>query len=79
MPRVIVTVQVQDAAKWEAAFRTHGDLFRTMSLRGPIQYAIAGNEVTACMDTENLDNFTGVMESQATARARRFTAQEISN
>ncbi len=27
MPMVIVTAQVQDPVKWEAGFRTHGDLY----------------------------------------------------
>ena len=29
MPKVVVTAQVEDAAKWEEEFRTHGDLFRS--------------------------------------------------
>ncbi len=42
MPMVIVTVQVQDPVKWEAGFRTHGDLFRkTYTLRAPVHYTIA--------------------------------------
>jgi len=28
MPKVIVPPQVHDPAKWEAGFRTHGELFR---------------------------------------------------
>ena len=36
MPKVILTAQVQDPVKWEAGFRTHGDLFRTYTPpRGP--------------------------------------------
>ncbi len=27
MPKVIILAQVQDPAKWEAHFLTHGDLF----------------------------------------------------
>ena len=36
MAMVIVTAQVQDPVKWEAGFRTHGDLFRTYSVRAPM-------------------------------------------
>jgi hypothetical protein len=44
MPMVIVTAQVQDPVKWEAGFRTHGDLFReTYTLRSPVHYTITGN------------------------------------
>ena len=28
MPKVVVTAQVENVVKWEAGFRTHGDLFR---------------------------------------------------
>jgi hypothetical protein len=72
MPMVIVTAQVQDPVKWEAAFRTHGDLFRTYTLRAPIHYAFAGNEVTLCMQPENLNSFIKAIESQATAEAMAF-------
>jgi hypothetical protein len=33
MPKVILTAQVEDAAKWEAGFRTHGDVFRAYGLQ----------------------------------------------
>ncbi len=38
MPMVIVTAQVQHPVKWEAGFRTHGDLFRKRfpPLTGPL-------------------------------------------
>ena len=68
MPKVIVTAQVQDPVKWEAGFRTHGDLFRTYT-RAPIHFTIAGNEVTICMEPDNLDTFRRAMESQATVDA----------
>ena len=32
MPKVIVTAQVEDSAKWEKGFRTHGDLCLPKSL-----------------------------------------------
>ena len=49
MPKVILTAQVQDPVKWEAGFRTHGDLFRgSMFLRSPVHYTITGNEVAIC-------------------------------
>jgi hypothetical protein len=70
MPKVIVTAQVQDPVKWEAGFRTHGDLFRTIySLNSPINFAIAGNEVTICMEPENLTSFKEAMASEATVEA----------
>ncbi len=46
MPKVIVTAQVQDPVKWEEGFRTHGDLFRSETVRRPIDFSIIeGDEV----------------------------------
>jgi hypothetical protein len=72
MAMVIITAQVQDPVKWEAGFRTHGDLFRTYTVRAPIHYTIAGNEVAICMEPENLKSFTQSMESQETVEAMAF-------
>jgi hypothetical protein len=73
MPVVFVTAQVQDPVKWEAAFRTHGDLFRsTYTLRSPVHYTITGNEVAICMEPENLKSFNQALESQATVEAMAF-------
>lgn len=72
MPKVIVTAQVQDPVKWEAGFRTHGDLFRRMKVRDAMHYAIKGNEISVFADTEDLAAFMQVMESQATADAMAF-------
>ena len=72
MPKVIVTAQVQDPVKWEAGFRTHGDLFRKYIFSSPVNFAIIGNEVTICMEPENLASFKQAMESQATVEAMTF-------
>jgi hypothetical protein len=69
MPKVIITSQVQDPTKWEAGFRSHGDLFRSYSIRVPVNFAIAGNEVTICFEPENLDTFKRGVDSKATAEA----------
>ena len=36
MAKVMFTAEVEDAAKWESAFRTHVDIFRSMSISKPI-------------------------------------------
>jgi hypothetical protein len=69
MAKVIVTSQVNDPVKWETGFRTHGDFFRSYSIRVPVNFAVAGNEVAICFEPENLDTFKRLMESQATAEA----------
>ena len=71
MPKVLVMSQVQDPVKWEAGFRTHGDLFRKMKV-DTMHYAIHGNEASALADTKDLDTFMRFMESQAVADAMKF-------
>jgi hypothetical protein len=72
MPKVIVIAEVEDAVKWEAGFRTHGDYFRTMTLSEPIHFTMTGNEVAIVMEPADLGTFGQVMESQATADAMAF-------
>jgi hypothetical protein len=69
MPRVIVTGQVQDGAKWEAGFRTHVDIFRTYSLTAPIQYAIAGTDFAVYFEVDDFSTFQRAVESQRTIAA----------
>jgi len=72
MPMVIITAEVQDPVKWEARFRTHGDLFRSYDLRGPVHFTMAGKEVAACFQPKNLDRFREAIESQASVEAMAF-------
>ncbi len=44
----------------------------TCTLRAPVHYTIAGNEVAVCMEPENLQSFKQAMESQATVEAMAF-------
>lgn len=69
MPKIVVTAQVQDPVKWEAGFRTHGDLFRSMKVHDAMHYAITGDEISVFGDTENLEAFMRVMNSPATVDA----------
>jgi hypothetical protein len=70
MAKVIVTAQVQDAVKWESGFRTHGDFFKSYSIRKPVQYAVtAGNQTAVCFEPEDLATFMKRMESPETAAA----------
>lgn len=71
--RIVVTAEVADTAKWEQGFRTHGDLFRSMSLSESF-YAINDDSkrIAVYTEPENLDQFMTVLESQATADAMEF-------
>ncbi len=70
MPNVVVTAQVEDPAKWEEGFRTHGDLFRSQTITRPINFAtIEGNEVAVWFEPDDLKTFMDILDSPATAEA----------
>ena len=72
MPKIVLTCQVQDPVKWEAGFRTHGDVFRTYNLQAPVNFSVTGNEVVLCMEPADLGAFKKAMESPVTAEAMAF-------
>jgi hypothetical protein len=73
MPRVLITAQVKDPVKWEAGFRTHGDLFRSQTVTAPIGIGInKGNEVAVYLEPKDLDTFLKILDSPATAEAMDF-------
>ncbi len=73
MPKVVVTAQVEDLAKWEEGFRTHGQLLRSMTITRPINFAtIEGNEVAVCSEPEDLKTFMDIMDSPAVEEAMEF-------
>ena len=73
MPKVIVTAQVEDPVKWEEGFRTHAELFRSMTVTRPVNFStIEGNEVAVYSEPDDLKTFMDVMDSPATAEAMEF-------
>jgi hypothetical protein len=70
--KVVVIAEVEDPEKWEEGFRTHGDLFRSQTVKKPIDFAIKGNQVVVCMRPKDLDKFMEIYESEATAEAMAF-------
>jgi uncharacterized protein (TIGR02246 family) len=71
--RVVVTAQVADVGKWEKGFRTHGELFTSMSL-SKSHYAMneETNRIAVYTEPANFEQFMSVLESQATAGAMEF-------
>jgi hypothetical protein len=71
MHKVIVVGKVQDLKRWEAGFRTRGDLFKKQSIISPVQFVTpqAGDEIAVLFQVGDLDTFHQVMESPATAEA----------
>lgn len=73
MTKVIITAQVEDSAKWEAGFRTHVDLFRTMSITKPIEFTtLPNNDVALCAEPDDLSAYLKILDSPATAEAMAF-------
>lgn len=67
--RVVVTAEVEDGAAWEEAFRTHGDLFRSMS-QSVSWYGITDdNTIAVYSEPADLDTWMDVLESPETADA----------
>ena len=71
MPRVLVVAQVEDGAKWEASFRTHGDLFKTYGLKGPAEYGVSGNTAAVCVEPESVQAFLQALRDPATVDAMK--------
>ncbi len=72
MPRVIITAQVEDSAKWEEGFRTHGELLRSMTSTVTYLTTTDDNEVALYAEPVDLAKFLEVMDSPATAEAMAF-------
>ena len=73
MAKVVVVAQIEDPVKWEAGFRTHGDLFRSQTVTKPINFGlVGGNHVAACFEPDDLAAFMKGMDSPATAEAMAF-------
>ena len=69
MAKVIATIQVEDANKWEQGFQTHGDLFRSQTANRAISYSVQGNEVTILFEPDDLDTYLKILDSEATHEA----------
>jgi hypothetical protein len=69
MARVLMTAQVQDGVKWEASFRTHGDIFKTYGLLAPVQFTVSGNEVALCIEPADAQAFLKTINEPQTVEA----------
>ena len=68
MHRIVVVAEIEDAAKWEEGFRTHGDLFRSQTVTS-CHYSITGDHVAVYFEAEDLDAYLQGLESPETAEA----------
>jgi hypothetical protein len=67
----VLTCEVENASTWEERFRTHVDLFRSMTISKPIRFATDGNQVAICTEADDLDTYMKVFQSDATAAAMK--------
>ena len=72
MTKVIAVIEVEDAAKWEEGFRTHGDLFASQTVTTCHYGMNEGNEVAIHFEVDDLDTYMRVLDSPATAEAMAF-------
>ncbi len=72
MAKIIITAKVEDAAKWEEGFRTHGDLLRSMTSTVSYFTISADNGLTIDADVDDVDKYFEVMDSPATEEAMAF-------
>ncbi len=72
MAKVVITALVEDSAKWEEGFRTHGELLRSMTSTVTYFTITAENELTLYAEPDDVDKFLEVMESPATAEAMAY-------
>ena len=69
----IATAQVEDAAKWEQGFRTHGKLFKSQSVNKPIHFTVTEqNELVALFEPDDLNKYMEILDSPATQEAMDF-------
>jgi hypothetical protein len=73
MPTVIITADIEDAAKWETGFRTHGELFRSQTVNKPISFTVTElNQAVVLFEPDDLEKYMQVLDSPATAEAMDF-------
>jgi uncharacterized protein (DUF736 family) len=69
---VLITATVEDAAAWEASFRTHGELFASQGAISPILLGVAeGNVVAVYEKTADLQKLLANLESEDTSKAMK--------
>ena len=72
MTRVVLTAQVENTASWEAAFRTHRDLFRDFGLASVYEYGIGeNNEVVVVVEVSDSDAFIETLGSPENVAAMK--------
>ena len=73
MTKVIITAEVEDSSAWEKGFRSHADLFRSMTISNSIELTTNDkNEVCLCAEPDDLDKYLEILNAPVTAEAMEF-------
>ena len=71
MAKVLLTAQVEDGVKWEAGFRTHGDIFASYHLQAPVEFTVSGNDVAICTQPADAQAFLKMLAEPQTIEAMK--------
>ena len=69
MPLVGVRAKVESEEKWKEEFKTHGELFKSQGVSIAYMGAADNKSVLAIFETDNLDKFNEVFDSEETIKA----------
>lgn len=69
MPLVGVRAKVDKVDHWKEQFKTHGELFKDQGVSIAYMGATDKNSVLAIFETDNLEKFTKIFNSEDTEKA----------
>jgi hypothetical protein len=71
MARIVVVAKCKDQGKWEAGFKTHGEMFRShYGITKPVSYGMGeDNRVVACFEPDDLATAMKSLDSPETKAA----------
>ena len=69
MPLVGVRAKVESEEKWKEEFKTHGELFKSQGVSIAYMGSADKKSVLAIFETDNLDKFNEIFDSEETAKA----------
>ena len=69
MPLVGVRAKVESEEKWKEEFKTHGELFKNQGVSIAYMGSADNKSVLAIFETDDLDKFNEIFDSEETAKA----------
>ena len=69
MPLVGVRAKVESEEKWKEEFKTHGELFKSQAVSIAYMGSADNKSVLAIFETDDLDKFNEIFDSEETAKA----------